>query len=119
MSQEDIGGSKKFLYSSPSTNAKGKNGHPDGNEADPWSYPAKPTDNIPKGLKLDLDDVWSIRNVGLGPSARSVISDASTVKSEILSKNASSAFYSRHGGMKGRASPQGGLQNGVTRGQIP
>ncbi|RUS78791.1 hypothetical protein EGW08_013441, partial [Elysia chlorotica] len=51
---------------------------------------------------LDLDDVWSIRNVGLGPSARSVLSDVSTIKSEVLSKNASSAFYSRHGGMKGR-----------------
>ncbi|GFS26893.1 hypothetical protein ElyMa_007069100 [Elysia marginata] len=112
MHQDDPGGNKKFLYSSPNSNAKGKN--PDGSDADPWSFPAKPTNDIPKGLKLDLDDVWSIRNVGLGPSARSVLSDASTVKSEILTKNASTAFYSRHGGMKGRASPQGGAPNDMS-----
>ncbi|KAK3763327.1 hypothetical protein RRG08_021149 [Elysia crispata] len=110
MHQDDAGGNKKFLYSSPN-NAKGENGHLDSADTDPWSFPAKPNNDVSKGLKLDLDDVWSIRNVGLGPSARSVLSEVSTVKSEVLTKNASSAFYSRHGGMKGRASPQGGVQS--------
>lgn len=109
------GGNKKFLYSSPNT-GKGKSGQGDSTNADPWSFPGKPNNDMPKGLKLDLDDVWSIRNVGLGPSARSVLSDASTVKSEVLTKNASTAFYSRHGGMKGRASPQGGGSNDASTG---
>lgn len=45
---------------------------------------------------MDLDDVWSIqRNVSLGGLAPRA--------ADRLTHNASKGFYSRHGGMKGRA----------------
>jgi len=108
------GGSKKFLYSGPSS----KNAI----EEDPFFGPSKANNGTPRNnLPIDLDSVWSIRNVGLGQnqqqaphsgkqSVRSEPTFTQGLKTPSVSLNTSSVYYSRHGGMKGNQ-VQGPLNN--------
>ncbi|XP_035825614.1 uncharacterized protein LOC101854638 isoform X2 [Aplysia californica] len=109
--EESNGGGKKFLYSNP-VSSKAQQV-----EDDQWSFTPKANSNAvtPRGglPPIDLDNVWSIRNVGLGSGSKSVRSEPSTMKSQSTGKTTSSIYYSRHGGMKGRAgSPRDTLTNG-------
>ncbi|KAK0052830.1 hypothetical protein Bpfe_017684 [Biomphalaria pfeifferi] len=84
------GGAKKFLYTGPVNSKK--------SESDQWSLGIKPTNQqSPRGLSVDLNNAWSIRNVGL--STRNTSASRTQVD---LSKNVQAGLYSRHGGLNGQ-----------------
>uniref|UniRef100_A0A0B6Y854 Uncharacterized protein n=1 Tax=Arion vulgaris TaxID=1028688 RepID=A0A0B6Y854_9EUPU len=89
------GGKKKFLFLSSSSSTSHSS----------TDYACLPkvnnTSRSPQALPLDLDSVWSIRNVGLASSSKMPLSEPSSIKPEVFSKSAGTAFYSRHGIMKG------------------
>jgi len=107
------GGGKKFLYQAP-TSTKGPQ------EDDPFSFPApdrsKSNQVTPRaGMPpLDLDNVWSIRNMAVGSASKSVRSEPSTLKSSVNpgGLSTSSVYYSRHGGIKGK--PGGDQREGIS-----
>jgi len=111
------GGGKKFLYSSPTRN----NGAP---ENDPFSFPVSKSSSsqvTPRaGMPpLDLDNVWSIRNMALGSASKSVRSEPSTLKASGNpgGLSTSSVYYSRHGGMRGK--PGNDQRDGISSQQGP
>ncbi|CAL1534131.1 unnamed protein product [Lymnaea stagnalis] len=91
--ETNSGGGKKFLYSSPGKSQVTEN------VIFPVSTKAS---NSPRGLSVDLDRVWSIRNVGLNSVGRTVTPEPAGLKHETIGRNAPVGFYSRHGGMSGR-----------------
>ncbi|KAH9525228.1 hypothetical protein Btru_000728 [Bulinus truncatus] len=90
MSLEPAAGrAKKFLYIS-----SGNNKSP---EIDNSKYGAQSANQqSPRGSALELNNVWSIKNVGL--SSRNT--QAMLPRSD-MSKNVPTAYYSRHGGLNG------------------